>query len=119
MAEPAAVCVTFTSLYGTGKHEPLCSVLRVDDITILLDCGWTDAFDEALVAPLIEYGLPLPPAPTAPCLHGRVYVCISVCVHDPCSIAPTVDVVLLSHADMEHCGAIPYAVSKVSMCVYV
>jgi Cft2 family RNA processing exonuclease len=39
-------------LYGTGKHEPLCSVLKIDEVTFLLDCGWNDTFDEAIVAPL-------------------------------------------------------------------
>jgi hypothetical protein len=48
----APVSVQFTPLYGTGKHEPLCSVLKIDDVTILLDCGWNDTFDEAIVAPL-------------------------------------------------------------------
>ena len=52
MSEPATVAVNYTVLYGTGKHEPLCSLLKVDDVNILLDCGWNDTFDEAVLAPL-------------------------------------------------------------------
>jgi hypothetical protein len=45
--------VQFVSVYG---HDPdkdaFCSILRIEGFTILLDCGWTEACDPALVAPL-------------------------------------------------------------------
>lgn len=97
-----AVVVTFTSLYGAGKHEPLASLLKVDDVNILLDCGWNEAFNEELLAPLKAYDL-LWACRVLRC-HARVLFC---------SIAPDIDIVLLSHGDMAHCGALPYAVSKV------
>ena len=48
--------ITFRPLYGAGsKHEPLCFLLCVDELTILLDCGWNDKFDLDTIAPLIRY----------------------------------------------------------------
>ena len=32
--------------------EPLCSILKIEGRTILLDCGWTDDFDVSLIEPL-------------------------------------------------------------------
>jgi Cft2 family RNA processing exonuclease len=48
----AATVVKFTALYGTTAGEPLCSVLRFDDYAVLLDCGWTEAMDPAVLEPL-------------------------------------------------------------------
>jgi cleavage and polyadenylation specificity factor subunit 2 len=31
------------------------------------------------------------------------------------SVAPTIDYVLISHADMQHMGALPYAMAKLGM----
>lgn len=44
--------INFRPLYGCGVDEPYCSLLCIDKFTILLDCGWNDAFDETLLAPL-------------------------------------------------------------------
>lgn len=45
--------ISFTPLYGAGAGAPLASLLCVRGFSILLDCGWDDAFDPALLAPLL------------------------------------------------------------------
>jgi hypothetical protein len=48
--------ISFRPLYGTSKHEPLCFLLTVDDVTILLDCGWNDRFHVEDLEPLRRFG---------------------------------------------------------------
>jgi hypothetical protein len=49
--------IAFKPLYGVhSKHEPLCYLLVVDDLKILLDCGWSDDFDLSVIAPLARCG---------------------------------------------------------------
>jgi hypothetical protein len=74
----------FTPLYGCYGADPLAYLLKMNDTTILLDCGWTTDFDVSLLEPLR-------------------------------AVAPTVDVVLVSHPDMTHCGALPYAVAHLGL----
>lgn len=50
--------ITFQTLYGCEAPGPICSVLRINDFTVLLDCGWDDAYDPALLAPVIEARTP-------------------------------------------------------------
>jgi len=49
--------VTFTPLYGADARAPVASLLTIRGFTFLLDAGWDDAFDVALLAP-IEAALP-------------------------------------------------------------
>lgn len=44
--------LAFRALYGVHGGQPLCYLLRVGGFTLLLDCGWTDAFDTQLLEPL-------------------------------------------------------------------
>jgi hypothetical protein len=45
--------VQFAPVYGQdADQDAFCSILRIEGFTILLDCGWTEACDPALVAPL-------------------------------------------------------------------
>lgn len=44
--------VKFTPLMGVGEDAPLCSLLEIDDYCILLDCGWSEEFDEAQLEPV-------------------------------------------------------------------
>ena len=73
-----ASTLTVTPLYGAHSADPPCYLLEIDDFTILLDAGWTEAFDVALLEPLR-------------------------------TVAPNVDIVLISHCDVEHLGALAYA----------
>ena len=49
--------VSFTPLYGAAGRPPLASLLTIRGFTFLLDCGWDDSYDTALLAPL-EPALP-------------------------------------------------------------
>ena len=64
-----------------------CSVLRIGDFRILLDCGWAENFDLNLIEDLVDDDD----------LLGRI------------------DAVLISYYDMAHCGALPYLVCKKKM----
>jgi len=44
--------VVFLPLYGEAAAQPLCFVLRVEGVTCLLDCGWSEACDLELLRPL-------------------------------------------------------------------
>lgn len=46
--------IIFKSLCGATSNSALCSLLQVDGFTFLLDCGWTEEFDVALLEPLKE-----------------------------------------------------------------
>lgn len=47
----------FTPLSGAHDDGPLCSILQIEDFTILLDCGWDDRFNtaDAHIQKLKEY----------------------------------------------------------------
>ncbi|TDH68560.1 hypothetical protein CCR75_005669 [Bremia lactucae] len=77
--------ITFTPLYGVHSSVPCCAyLLEVDDVCILLDCGWTDTYDVELLKPLQR-------------------------------VVDRIDLVLVSHLDMEHMGALPYAMGKLGL----
>lgn len=42
----------FTPLYGVHGGQPLCYLLELGGFVILLDCGWDDSYDPALLRPL-------------------------------------------------------------------
>jgi cleavage and polyadenylation specificity factor subunit 2 len=35
----------FTPISGAKNSDPLCYLLEIDDVKLLLDCGWSDKFD--------------------------------------------------------------------------
>ena len=77
----SGVSVTLTPVYGAqGGGAPLCSLLTIDGVRILLDCGWSDTFDVAAIEALK-------------------------------ALAPSIDIVLLSHPDLTHLGAVPMLLS--------
>lgn len=45
--------VLFVPIYGQDDStDAFCSLLRVEGVTILFDCGWTDKCDVTLLEPL-------------------------------------------------------------------
>ncbi|KNC99735.1 uncharacterized protein SPPG_05115 [Spizellomyces punctatus DAOM BR117] len=76
--------IKFTALSGARNEDPLCYLLEIDEAKLLLDCGWTDAFEPEDLKQLKR-------------------------------IAKQVDAVLISHADIEHLGAYPYAVGSLGL----
>lgn len=45
-------CVCYEVLYGETTKGPVSSILRVDNLTILLDCGWDDDYNTELLKPI-------------------------------------------------------------------
>jgi hypothetical protein len=43
--------IKFTCLAGSKNENPLCYLLEVDELSILLDCGWDENF--SITAPHI------------------------------------------------------------------
>ncbi|XP_078182694.1 cleavage and polyadenylation specificity factor 100 isoform X1 [Carex rostrata] len=70
--------VQVTPLSGVYGESPLCYLVAIDGFNLLMDCGWNDLFDPALLLPLSR-------------------------------VAKSVDAVLVSHPDILHLGALPYA----------
>ena len=46
--------VKLTALSGARSEQPLCYLLEIDEACILLDCGWDETFDVALLRRLIK-----------------------------------------------------------------
>lgn len=44
--------VKFIPLYGAQGREAMSCLLKLGDFTILLDCGWSDPYDPAVLQPL-------------------------------------------------------------------
>ncbi|KAJ7240326.1 beta-lactamase-like protein [Mycena haematopus] len=91
--------ITFTPLSGaahSSRTTPLAYLLQVDDVRILLDCGSPDWSPEN---PALD-------GSEQPTFHWEEY-CQSLR-----ECAPTVDLVLLSHGDLAHCGLYAYAYSR-------
>ncbi|KAF8759782.1 Cleavage and polyadenylation factor 2 C-terminal [Rhizoctonia solani] len=96
--------ITFTPLTGgaaTTRTTPLCYILQIDDVRILLDCGAPDWHPE----PSTETSST--PGESQQVEPHWVRYCEQLAVQ-----APTVDLVLLSHADVAHVGLFPYAHAK-------
>ena len=47
--------IKFTPLSGAKSEDPLCYLLEIDEVKILLDCGWTDKFDVQDLTNLKKY----------------------------------------------------------------
>ena len=72
--------IELTPLFG-GFGQGHCYLLQVDNVRMLLDCGWNEDFDPKMLESLRK-------------------------------VAPTVDLVLISHPDIQHMGALPYAMKE-------
>ncbi|KAN0128544.1 Beta-lactamase-like protein [Lactarius tabidus] len=95
--------LTFTPLSGAAKSSrttPLAYLLQVDDITILLDCGSPDWCPEPTT-------LEAERADGAEDTHPWEQYCDKLR-----EVAPSIDLVLLSHGDLAHTGLYPYAHSR-------
>eukprot|EP00020_Sapocribrum_chincoteaguense_P001940 CAMPEP_0170743512 /NCGR_PEP_ID=MMETSP0437-20130122/7304_1 /TAXON_ID=0 /ORGANISM="Sexangularia sp." /LENGTH=460 /DNA_ID=CAMNT_0011082179 /DNA_START=61 /DNA_END=1439 /DNA_ORIENTATION=- len=79
-----SVVCKFTALSGAASTSPPCYLLQLDDVRILLDCGWHDDCDESRLA-------------------------------DLASVAPTIDVVLISNSTLHSSGALVHAVAKLGL----
>ncbi|KAI0068508.1 hypothetical protein BV25DRAFT_1791984 [Artomyces pyxidatus] len=95
--------LTFTPLSGAARSSrtvPLSYLLQVDDVQILLDCGSPDWCPEPSSSAVKEEDI------EAQEHHWEKY-CLKLK-----EIAPTIDLVLLSHGDLAHSGLYAYAYSR-------
>lgn len=77
--------INVTPLYGARSNEhAIATLLELDGLNILLDCGWNSSFDPAFLNNLA-------------------------------GVASSIHVILLSHPDITHLGALPYATSKLGL----
>ncbi|KAI8375788.1 beta-lactamase-like protein [Blakeslea trispora] len=76
--------IKFTPISGAKNEDPLCYLLEIDEVKILLDCGWSDSFQLDDLVNLKK-------------------------------VAKQIDAVVISHADLAHLGAYPYARSHLGM----
>ncbi|KAF9534723.1 beta-lactamase-like protein, partial [Crepidotus variabilis] len=94
--------ITFTPLSGAARESrttPLCYILQIDDVKILIDCGSPDWSPEpSPFEPVQEIVDETPP--------WKEY-CEALQ-----NVAPSIDLVLVSHGDLAHCGLYPWAYSK-------
>ena len=88
MEGPSSASVVFTALSGAGPNgaaEPACYLLEIDECCLLLDCGSEPHFDAAALTERLR------------------------------DVAPRVDAVVLSHADVGHLGALPFAMARLGL----
>ena len=97
-----ATRIAVTPLYGARDRGPKCTLLEVGGVRLLLDCGWSDALlDEhdasanALSTATTAAVAPTSPAPT-----------FSSSLASAVKAARTAHALLLSHADLDHLGAL-------------
>ena len=92
MLRASASSLVYRAVYGApGDQEhailtPSCSLLTIDGVTIMLDCGWSSAggaFDTTTLDKLL-------------------------------AVLPTVDAIILSSPEFEFCGAIPFVMQHLA-----
>ncbi|KAL1934717.1 hypothetical protein VTP01DRAFT_6899 [Rhizomucor pusillus] len=76
--------IKFTPISGARNEDALCYLLEIDEVKLLLDCGWTDKFKVEDLTNLKK-------------------------------VAKQIDALLISHGDLPHLGAFPYARSELGM----
>ena len=134
--------ICFEILYGETSRGPVCSILQVGNFKILLDCGWDDAYDTELLKPIEKvlksdgYGL----QQCCSSLKGSSQLCCQVERNVRCfcgvqiitivmiptkfrlcyaQVLDSVDIVVISHPDPAHLGALPYLVGRLKLHVPV
>jgi len=88
------------ALYRDAGGRALATLLEVGGCAVLLDCGWA----AAAPAPGAGAGAPAEAAGLDPALLAPL-----------AAVAPRLDCVLVSHADLAHLGALPYAVGRLGV----
>ncbi|KJA29848.1 hypothetical protein HYPSUDRAFT_31856 [Hypholoma sublateritium FD-334 SS-4] len=95
--------ITFTPLSGAAQSSttsPLAYLLQVDDVRILIDCGSPDWSPEP--SPFEQSTSEQEEQPPSWTEYAETLE----------RLAPTIDLVLLSHGDLAHCGLYPWAYSR-------
>lgn len=93
--------IKLQALSGALDESPPCYILQVDEVRILLDCGWDEGFDIELVRELKRFL----------CHYQKQLVFSFQCFRH----VHLIDAVLLSYPDVAHLGALPYLVGKLGL----
>lgn len=90
------------ALTGAMDESPPCYILQVDDVRILLDCGWDEKFDMEFIRELKRFvaNKLTNVKQQVPVIFRHVHL---------------IDAVLLSYPDVAHLGALPYLVGKLGL----
>lgn len=88
---------------GAMDESPPCYILQVDELRILLDCGWDENFDQDFIKELKRY-----------LFAKKKIVCYCNKIYNNYIFRHVnqIDAVLLSYPDPLHLGALPYLVGK-------
>ena len=87
--------------------------MQFGETHILLDCGWDlDRGEEQLDALKKSGCLTAVDISVLPSVLCARRACVALALLCSGRVIPDIDIVLISHADMEHMGALPYAVGK-------
>ncbi|KDR83941.1 hypothetical protein GALMADRAFT_236445 [Galerina marginata CBS 339.88] len=95
--------ITFTPLSGAARSSrttPLSYLLQIDDVRILIDCGSPDWAPEPS-----PFEQSTPESENQPPAWTEYVETLE-------KLAPTIDLVLLSHGDLAHSGLYPWAYSR-------
>lgn len=108
------------AISGAMDESPPCYILQVDELRILLDCGWDENFDQDFIRELKRCDI----RETVIC-RSNIYILlillifINLCIFIHFSLyhyvsrhVNQIDAVLLSYPDPLHLGALPYLVGK-------
>jgi len=100
---------------GAMNESPPCYILQVDELRILLDCGWDENFDQDFIKELKRYCL------WNDCYYNKICNCyyillifeyLYIFIFYLSRHVHQIDAVLLSYPDPLHLGALPYLVGK-------
>lgn len=92
------------ALSGALDESPSCYILQVDEVRILLDCGWDEKFDMEHIRELKRFKF----------CSAFISLFITFFLFSFRHIH-VVDAVLLSYPDVAHLGALPYLVGKMGL----
>lgn len=95
--------IKLQALTGALDESPPCYILQVDEVRILLDCGWDEQFDVEFMRELKRFHFIF------------IYTRIGTKMYDHFRHVHAIDAVLLSYPDVLHLGALPYLVGKLGL----
>lgn len=96
---------------GALDESPPCYILQVDELRILLDCGWDENFDQDFIKELKRYIIYKKNLIIIFCMYFHIIIfIINSLLHF--RHVNQIDAILLSYPDPLHLGALPYLVGK-------
>lgn len=94
--------IKLQALSGAMDESPPCYLLQVDDVRILLDCGWDEKFDPEFIKEIKRFFL-------------KLQITFLIDFNIVFRHVHTIDAVLISYPDVAHLGALPYLVGNLGL----